>query len=310
MPLDPVMARLLEPQKEAFSDEVLGLEPAVLRQAMKDSGPALGGEGPEVARVEERTIPGPAGEIPVRIYWPEGPGPHPVLVYFHGGGFVLCDLDSHDAPCRLLTDGAGCITVSVDYRLAPEHPFPAGPEDCYAATRWVAENAASIGGDAKRVAIGGDSAGGNFAAVVALMARDRGGPALVHQLMIYPVTDDRLETPSFAENGKGYMLTRDAMAWFWGHYLSRPEDGANPYASPLRATDLSGLPPATLITAEFDPLRDEGEAYARRLQEAGVPVELRRYDGVIHGFFAMLELSQARDAVTRVCGGLRAAFGA
>ncbi len=308
MPLDPVMARLLEPQKSAFSEDVLKLEPAVLRQAMKEAGPALGGAGPEVAKVENRSIPGPAGEVPVRIYWPGGAGPHPVLVYFHGGGFVLCDLDSHDGTCRLLTSGAGCITISVDYRLAPEHRFPAAPEDCYAATCWAASNAAGLGGDPERIAIGGDSAGGNLAAVVALMARERGGPGLVHQLLVYPVTDHELDTPSYRQNADGYMLTRDAMAWFWKHYLERPADGENPHASPLRASDLSGLPPATLITAEFDPLRDEGEAYAQRLRDAGVAVDLRRYDGVIHGFFAMLDLSQARDAVAQACSGLKASF--
>jgi acetyl esterase len=245
----------------------------------------------------------------VRIYWPKGREPRGLLVFFHGGGWVMCDLDSHDPSCRALTEGAGCVTLSVDYRLAPEHRFPAAPEDCYSATRWAAENARALGADASRVAIGGDSAGGNLTAAVALMARERGGPRLVHQLMVYPVTDLAFATTSFKENARGYMLTDEAMIWFRDQYVSDARDARNPLASPLAATDLSGLPPATVITAEFDPLRDEGEAYGARLRQAGVAADVKRYDGVIHGFCGMAELlPQARAALEQACANLRRAF--
>jgi acetyl esterase len=201
------------------------------------------------------------------------------------------------------------VVVSVDYRLAPEAKFPAAPEDCYAALLWSATHAQSLGVDPSRVAVAGDSAGGNLAAVVALLAKERGGPALVHQLLVYPVTNFDLDTSSYLENADGYLLTRDMMRWFWNHYLARPEDGAHPMASPLRARDLGGLPPATVLSAEFDPLRDEGEAYAARLREAGVPTELRRYDGMIHGFFGMTaRIDRAREAAHDAARTLREAF--
>src|SRR5213078_1916119 len=204
----------------------------------------------------------------------------------------------------------GCLVVSVDYRLAPEHRFPAAPEDCYAATRWLAEHAGSLGGDKGRIAVGGDSAGGNLAAVVALMARDRGGPKLAFQLLVYPATDTDFETRSYRENSEGYFLTRADMVWFWNHYAPRDEDRRNPYAAPLRAASLRGLPPALVITAEFDPLRDEGEAYGARLRDAGNQVLVKRYPGMIHGFFGMgTLLTQARTATKEAAGALRAAFG-
>jgi acetyl esterase len=197
----------------------------------------------------------------------------------------------------------------MEYRLAPEHKFPAAPEDCYAATCWVATNAAAIGGDPGRIAIGGDSAGGNLTAVVAQMARDRGGPALVYQLLVYPVTNYGSDTASYRENADGYLLTRDAMVWFWNHYLRSAADGNNPLASPLRTHDLRGLPPAMVLTAEFDPLRDEGEAYAMRLQEAGVPVTLKRYAGTIHGFFSLgAVLDQGKQAMADAAAALRTIF--
>lgn len=203
------------------------------------------------------------------------------------------------------------MVVSVDYRLAPEHKFPAAAEDSYAAAKWAAENAASIGVDPSRIAVGGDSAGGNLAAVVALMARDKHEISIAYQMLIYPVTNHSYATESYTENADGYLLTKDSMEWFWNHYLRNEEDGKNPYASPLQAKDLSGLPPALVLTGEFDPLRDEGEAYAERLKEAGVPVEAKRYDGMIHGFFWMpgvLEqgrksIEQAADALNRVFQG-------
>src|SRR5262245_34428066 len=264
---------------------------------------------PDIAVVKDLEIPGPAGRIPVRVYRPVPQGELPLLVYFHGGGWAICSLETHDATCRELANGAGCAVVSVDYRLAPEHRFPAAPEDCYAALGWVAGNAAAIGADASRIAVGGDSAGGNLSAVVARLARDRRGPRLCHQLMIYPVTDYAFDTPSYRQNAEGPLLTREAMRAFWKLYLAREEDGRSPYASPLRAADLASLPPAHVITAEYDPLRDEGEAYARRLEAAGVPVSVRRYDGMVHGFFgfsAMIDC--ARDAVGDVVRELQRAF--
>jgi acetyl esterase len=269
-------------------------------------------QGPNMARVEMKEVEGPAGPIPVRVYTPiGGAGDRPGLVYIHGGGFVLCNLDTHDATCRELARGADCVVVSVDYRLAPEAKFPAAPEDCYAATRWVALEANTLGIDANRIAIAGDSAGGNLAAAVTLMCRERGGPSLVHQLLIYPVTDSRCEAASFEENGTGYFLTANMMRWFWHHYLETEKDGESAIASPLRADDLVGLPSATVLTAEFDPLRDEGRAYAERLTAAGIATRYTNYPGVFHGFFGMTEqIPRARTAVDESCAALRQAFGA
>ncbi len=262
-----------------------------------------------VKKVEDRTIDTGDGKLPVRIYTPEGKGPLPILVFLHGGGWVIGDIESYDIVCRGLANGAGCIVVSVDYRLAPEHKFPAGPEDCYAATKWVASNAASIGGDPARIAVGGDSAGGNLSAVVAQMARDRGGPALAYQLLIYPVTDYRLDTESYRANAEGYLLTKAGMEWFWNLYLGEPGNGAKPYASPLRAANFENLPPALVITAEYDPLHDEGAAYASKLKEAGVKVKHSDYKGTIHGFFTLGHiLSQGKNVMKEICGELREAL--
>jgi acetyl esterase/lipase len=307
MPLDPQAKALLDlmPPMPDFST----IDLALIRAGMA-AGVMNTGEPEPVAKVENRTIPGPAGEIPVRVYTPSGAGPHPGLVFFHGGGFVLCDLDSHDGICRSLTNAAGCVVVSVDYRLAPEHPYPAAPEDCYAATQWVAKNGSELGIDVSRLAIGGDSAGGNLTAVTALMARDRGGPALRFQLMIYPVTDCGTETASYRENGEGYFLTTGMMRWFWDKYLADPKQASEGYASPLRAADLGNLPPGLCITAGYDPLRDEGEAYAERLRKAGVEVRTSRYPGMFHGFLSMTaQLDKAREAIAEAGAALRAALG-
>jgi acetyl esterase len=269
----------------------------------------LQGAPEAVGSVDNLVAPGPNGEIALRVYTPERDGPLPLLVYFHGGGWVLGDLETHDGVCRALANAANCTVVAVDYRLAPEHKFPTAVDDAYAATRWVAENAGRLDGDPKRIAVGGDSAGGNLAAVVALMARDRGGPQLATQLLIYPVTDTACDTACRQENGQGYLLTVDMMRWFQHHYLRGDGDQEDPYAAPLRARDLRGLPPALVITAEFDPLRDEGEAYAVRLRAAGVPTTLKRYDGMIHGFFGMgAVLDQARVAMEEVAAALREVF--
>jgi acetyl esterase len=270
---------------------------------------AMQGVPEPVAGVEDRILPGPGGGIPIRIYKPAGNGPFPVLLYFHGGGWVIGDIESSDGLCRILANAAGCIVISVDYRLAPEHPFPAAADDAYHATLWAAANAAGFGGDPSRVAVCGDSAGGNLAAVAALIARDRGEPAIKFQLLIYPVTDAMWDTPSYRENAEGYFLTRDAMKWFWHHYVRSEADRSHPYASPLRASSLAGLPAALVITAEFDPLRDEGERYAERMLAAGTPVQLIRYDGMIHGFFAMSAvIDQGRIAIQESAAALRRAF--
>jgi acetyl esterase len=307
MPLDPQAKAILDLLAEAPMPPPAELEPAQMREIFESMN--VPSQPPPLASAVDRRLPGPAGDVPVRIYTPEGSGPFPALVYFHGGGFVIGGIDTHDGTCRELCNEAGCVVVSVDYRLAPEHPFPAAPEDCYAATRWVAEHGTGIGVDPTRLAVGGDSAGGNLAAAVSLMARDRGGPALRHQLLVYPVTDHAFDTASYEENAEGYMLTRDMMRWFWGHYLTDPARGDEPLASPLRAKDLSGLPSATVITAEFDPLRDEGEAFAERLIGAGVKTELTRYDGMFHGFFAMTgAIDKARRAVEQSGRALREAL--
>lgn len=285
MGLDPQVKFILEQMEAAGAPPMHELSPEEARATTDFS--ALAGVPEEVGKVENRTIPGPGGDIPVRIYTPKGQGPFAALVYYHGGGWVIGDLDTVDVPCRLLTNIANCVVISVDYRMAPEHKFPAAADDSYAAAKWVVKNGPSIQVDPQRVAVGGDSAGGNLAAVVSLMARDKKEISLAYQMLIYPVTNHSYETASYSENADGYLLTQDSMVWFWNHYLRNEEDGKNPYASPLQAADLSGLPPAFVVTAGFDPLRDEGEAYAKRLREAGVSVEATRYDEMIHGFFWM-----------------------
>jgi acetyl esterase len=308
MALDPQARAVLDQMAEAGGPPINELSVNEARQASAALA-AMQGLPELVAIVEDRTLLGPGGVIPVRIYVPCGKGPFPVLLYFHGGGWVIGDIESSDGLCRILTNAVGCIVVSVDYRLAPEHPFPAAADDAYHATLWVAMNASSFGGDSSLIAVCGDSAGGNLAAVVAQIARDRGKPAICFQLLIYPVTDAACDTPSYRENAEGYFLTKDAMQWFWNHYIQNSADRSHPYASPLRARNLAGLPAALVITAEFDPLRDEGERYAEGLRAAGTPVQLIRYDGMIHGFFAMSAvIDQGRTAIQQSAAALRAAF--
>ena len=262
MPLDPQAKQVME-QLAA-----LGFPPphtVTPEQARLNAKARPRAAGPEVAGVEQRHIPGPGPAIPVRIYTPTGAGPFPILVWFHGGGWVVGDLDSADATARHLAVGAGCVVVSVDYRLAPETKFPGPADDCYAATQWAVQHASQINGDPERIAVGGDSAGGNLAAAVSLMARDRRGPSLAFQLLVYPVTHCNYTTNSYQSFAEGYMLTRASMQWYWNHYLQDAADAHNPYAAPLVAGDLSGLPPALVITAECVPLCGEGAAYAQRL---------------------------------------------
>jgi acetyl esterase len=283
------------PEVQAFLDllaEAEGPEPSELTpDAVRDTYRALYAlvPKPEVASVVDRTVPGPAGEVPVRVYAPEvGGEPRPVLVWFHGGGYVIGDLETTDNTARALAARSGAIVVSVDYRLAPEHPFPAAIDDAVEVTRWVAEHANEIGGDGFRLAVGGHSAGANLAAVVSQLAKAMSGPAIGLQVLGCPAVDASTERPSMVDNGEGYFLTADTMRWFIATYLTgREGDRANPRVSPLLATDLTGLPPAVIITAEHDPLRDEGNAYAEALRAAGVHVDHRCYDGEIHDFYTL-----------------------
>ncbi|MFG1759518.1 alpha/beta hydrolase [Micromonospora echinofusca] len=246
---------------------------------------AGGGAVEPVHEVRDTHVPGPAGDLPVRVHRPAGEGPLPTLVYFFGGGWTLGSVDTADGICRRLANAVPCQVVTVGYRLAPEHPFPAAVHDCHAAARWIADNPAEFGVDPLRVAVGGDSAGGNLAAAVTLLARERGGPRLAAQLLVYPNTDQSADADGGGEDP--LLFNRRSVAWYRGHYLADPADARHPLASPLLAADLAGLPPALVITAEHDPLRDEGERYAHRLRGAGVPTTLTRYAGMVHGFFAM-----------------------
>jgi acetyl esterase len=303
MPLDPkARETLLQMEAEGSPDfSKLSVEEARIAALIRKQA----GEPPPIAlaSVEDTSIPGPAGNLPVRIYNPHPGELLPVVMFFHGGGWVICNLDTHDSCCRALSLAAHAIVVSVDYRLAPDHKFPAAPDDCFAATTWVSKHALQFGGDGRKLAVVGDSAGGNLAAVTALRARDQGGPHLCGQVLIYPVTDYyHPGAPSLVENARGYGLTRDSMVWFWDHYLNGPSEADHPYAAPNRVPDLSGLPPALTITAEYDPLRDEGEQYAERLRAAGVESELTRYDGMIHGFFSALGLYPQGQAAVNEAG--------
>jgi acetyl esterase len=308
MPLDPKAKFMIDQMAQMPLPPWSELDAVTLRSLM-GSGRFPPPELP-LAEVANTTIPGPAGPIAVRIYRASSEPDQPVIVYFHGGGFVIGDLDSHDGTCRRLAHNVGCTVVSVDYRLAPEHPYPAAVDDSYAATEWVAAHADFLKIDVDRIAVAGDSAGGNLAAVVALIARDRGGPAICHQLLTYPVTDMAFKSESYTSNGEGYFLTKDMMVWFGRQYVPTGHDIEDPLLSPLYHNNLKGLPPATVITAEYDPLRDEGEAYARKLEAAGVPVKFILYDGVFHGFFSMNgAIDQADDAHAFAAGELKKAFG-
>lgn len=305
----------LDPEAKALLDDLAeGISPAASAVSIETGRRLLeqlfAVDDPEpVETVTDLDIPGPTGDIPVRLFVPDTNASRPVLVYFHGGGWVRGSIDAYDGPCRILANATGCLVVSVDYRLAPEHPFPAAPEDCYTAVQWAVDNAADIGGDPNRVAIAGDSAGGNLTAAVALMARDRGSPSITHQSMIYPaVNPPALKWfDSYDENSEGYLLETAAMEWYYEQYV-RPSDWRNAYAFPLNATDLSDLPPATILTAGFDPLRDEGMAYADRLEKAGVSVERFHYEQQIHGFLSLYEyISAGREALEDVADEIASA---
>lgn len=313
MPLHPQSEFVLKILAASGIPAVEQTDPATaraLRKAGRATLAAMAGPFPELARIENHTIPGPERPLDVRLYWPKAAAPLPMVVYFHGGGWVLGDLETHDGACRALAHASGSIVASVDYRLAPEHPFPAAVHDAFAATAYLAQHGADFDGDSSRLAVAGDSAGGNLAAVVAQLARDRGGPQIAFQLLIYPATDYKTDWPSLREYAEGCFLTRAGMDWFLGHYLPDPSQGHNPLFAPLKAQNLANLPPAMIITAECDPIRDEGEAYGRKLQEAGVPVNIKRYDGAIHGFFQMGGMiDSGKQAMADAGAALRDAFG-
>ncbi len=306
----------LDPQARAYMDEVATLgfaaprtiTPAEWRAQAPVRAQHFGIKPQPIAKVEDRTVPSPDGDIPIRVFTPDAPGPLPILVHYHGGGWVIGNVDQSDNLCRAMANATPCVVVSVEYRLAPETRFPGGLEDCYAATTWVAAHGAELGGDPTRLAVGGESAGGNLAAAVALLARERGGPKIGFQVLVYPVTDASFETASYVEMAEGYGLTRDTMQYFWDLYLADPAHATDPLASVLQA-DLAGLPPALVVTAEFDPLRSEGEAYAQKLKAAGVSVEHVSYPGQIHGFFGVGTMMQTGDkAVAAAARSLAAAF--
>jgi acetyl esterase/lipase len=302
MPLHPQVRAMLDQIEESGLPKLNELPPVDARAQAKLMT-ELVGPGPEVARLDEFSIPTSAGEIPARLYAPSDPAG--VILWIHGGGWVICDLDTHDAMCRLLATESGCEVIAVDYRLAPEHPFPAPLEDAWDALRWVAEQAGEL-----PVIVAGDSAGGNLAAVCALRARDRGGPELALQVLVYPATSGDLTTPSCAEHGSGRdtFLTLAEMEWFWAHYVGDAPDDSGPELRPLRAQNHSGLPPTILVTAEYDPLRDDGFAYANALQTAGVAVTHHHYDDVVHAFFTLVNmLDRGNEAVAQVGADIRAA---
>ena len=301
MPLDPQVELFLEQMKAVTkgAPPISSYSPAEYR-AISEQNMMSSLETEEVSKVEDVQIPVDDGEIMARIYTPEGIGPHPVFVFYHGGGWVLGSVESYDGMSRMMANASGAIVVSVDYRLAPEHRFPVATEDCYHALLWTAEHIEEYGGMKDCIIVGGDSAGGNLAAVVTQMAKERSGPQIAGQVLIYPSTSFTISTPSMKENAHGYFLTKDMMNWLSSHYI-RDEDRSSPYASPLLAEDMNGLPQAFVLTAEFDPLRDEGRLYADKLAAGGVSVQYKEYKGMIHGFVSMAAvIDQGREAILHI----------
>ena len=309
----PQVAALLERAAKSPLPPYYEVPPAVARRLYRDTRGALTPAPPAVESVQLLMAPGKAGPVPVRAYRPKGAGKDevlPALVYFHGGGWVIGDLDTHDVVCRTLANGARCAVFSVEYRKAPESPFPAAVEDCFSALSFVFKSSSSLKINAKQIAVGGDSAGGNLATVMALMARDAGGPPISFQVLIYPGTDQRMEHPSIKRNGEGYLLTEKSMLYFRSHYLPDRKDWTDWRASPMLAKSLKGLPPAFLLTAGFDPLVDEGKAYADRLRDEGVKVEYRNYADMVHGFITMGRVLDTANAALADCAAaLKRAWG-
>jgi acetyl esterase len=309
MPLDPQLQAMRDQRERDGVPPLYSMTLEAARAADLASIKAGGGTPEPVEDVTDHWITGPDGQLQVRVYRPSSDRPLPVLVYFFGGGWVLGAIDTADGIARTLANAAGCLVVVPGYRLAPEHPFPSSIEDCYAAVRWVADTAAELGADPARIAVGGDSAGGNLAAGVTLIAQEAGDLAFAGQLLVYPNTDQLADDESMRANDDPFQFNRHSVAWYRKHYLIDPDDAENPLASPLRAETLKGLPPALIITAEYDPLRDQGERYAKRLADDGVPVTLARYDGMSHGFFAMAgTVDESRVALSQAAAQLRAWF--
>ena len=311
MSLDPHVKGLLDMIAAAGRPKIWQLTPPEARQAFVALAKATDAKDVPIGRIDNGELPGPAGPLPFRVYTPVAPAAEPMagIVYFHGGGFVIGNLDTHDGFCRMLANESGCRVISVDYRLAPEHKFPAAVEDAYAATKWVAEHAATLGIDPNRIAVGGDSAGGNLAAVVCQLAKKAGGPKLALQIMICARTDSTAETESHRAFAEGYLLEKAGMRWFGDQYYPPDVDPRDPRISPLHAADLAGLPPAHIHTAGFDPLRDEGKAYADRLERSGVKVRYTCHEGMIHHFYAMAgAIPYARSAVKAVGAAIKTAL--
>ncbi|GAA4672761.1 alpha/beta hydrolase [Pseudonocardia yuanmonensis] len=306
--LDPQVKALLEQLAEAGQPPFEHMTVPQARRAAWAFAD-LQGPAPDVGEVQHRFIPGPTADLPARIYRPAGDRPRPAIVYFHGSGWVILNIEICDPSMRALANDTDCIVVAVNYQKAPEHKFPVPFNDAWATTCWVAEHAEELGIDPARIAVGGDSAGGNLAAAVALKARDQGGPPLAYQLLVYPATDHDVDKPSAVQNAEGYLLQRESMRWFWGHYLDGATDEPDWRASPLRAGTLADLPPALVVTAEFDPLRDDGRLYADRLRAEGVKVTYSEYRGMIHGFYWMQGvLDRSRDLHAEIAREVRAAL--
>ncbi|HYM32898.1 MAG TPA: alpha/beta hydrolase [Candidatus Cybelea sp.] len=311
MPLDPHVKGLMDMLVAAGRPKVWQLTPPEAREAMMALAQAVDAKDIGIGRVENRELPGPASTLPIRIYSPIAPGAErlPGLVYFHGGGFVIGNLDTHEGMCRILANDSGCRVVSIDYRLAPEHRFPAAVEDAFAAVKWVAEHALELGIDPNCIAVGGDSAGGNLAAVVCQLAKSNGAPRISLQVLFCPATDATADTPSMREFAEGYMLEKSSMIWFFENYCGPNADRSDPRLSPGLAGDVSGLPPAHIHTAGFDPLRDEGKAYADRLERAGVKVRYVCHDGMVHHFYCMAgAIPYARAALKEAGAAIKAAL--
>ncbi|MGF6554581.1 acetyl esterase [Pseudomonas sp. S30_BP2TU TE3576] len=307
MPLDKQIAGVLQQFRDIPEPDFSQVDAAQYRQFSDNLLPAIPGD--PMSEVRDLRVAGADGELDARLYRPSQESNLPLLVFFHGGGFVMGNLDTHDNLCRSLARQTEAVVISVAYRLAPEHPFPAAPLDCYAATCWLVEQAAELGVDGRRLAVAGDSAGGNLALAVSQLAVQRKGPKISYQCLFYPVTDAGCDSQSFEDFAESYLLSAGMMRWFWQQYLQDVGQADDPLASPLRAESLAGLPPTTLITAGFDPLRDEGEALAECLREAGVPVRLQRCEGMIHGFISMAPFVEgAAQALTDAAVDLRGAL--
>jgi acetyl esterase len=307
MPLDKQIAGVLQQFRDLPEPDFSQIDAAQYRQFSDNLLPAIPGD--PMNEVRDLKVAGAEGELDARLYRPSEEPDLPLLVFFHGGGFVMGNLDTHDNLCRSLARQTEAVVVSVAYRLAPEHPFPAAPLDCYAATCWLVEHAAGLGIDGSRLALAGDSAGGNLALAVSQLAVQQRGPKIRYQCLFYPVADAGCDSPSFEAFADGYLLSAGMMRWFWQQYLQEVGQADDPLASPMRAETLDGLPPTTLITAGFDPLRDEGEAFAQALREAGVPVRLQRCEGMIHGFISMAPFVEgAAQALTDAAADLREAL--